>query len=161
MRPWLISEITLLLVFANATPVVLSLLLGDRWNRPLDGGRLFADGRPWLGHSKTVRGLVGSITVCAILAPAVDLNLPQGAAFGALAMLGDLGSSFCKRRLGYPSGHPVPLLDQIPEALLPLCCIILPTLAVTATEIILAIGAFIFLDLLFSRLLRSYRAHCS
>jgi CDP-2,3-bis-(O-geranylgeranyl)-sn-glycerol synthase len=34
-------------------------------------------------------------------------------------MLGDLGASFVKRRLGRPSSASVPLLDQVPESLLP------------------------------------------
>jgi len=160
MRLWLTSEITLLLVIANATPVLISLSLGKRWNRPIDAGRLFSDGRPWLGSSKTIRGLAGSIAVCALLAPVFDLTLAQGAAFGVLAMLGDLASSFSKRRLGYASGHSVPLLDQIPETLLPLWCL-QEALGVTAAEIALAMAAFGVIDLLFSQLLRSYRARCS
>ena len=160
MRLWLLGELVLLLVIANATPVILSLLLGDRWKQPLDRGILLSDGHPLLGPSKTLRGLLGSITVCALLAPLFDLGLLQGAGFGALAMLGDLASSFCKRRLGLHSGHSVPLLDQIPETLLPLW-LLLPALGANAMEMAIAIAAFTAIDLLFTWLLRRYQAHCS
>lgn len=157
MRLWMLSELVLLLVIANATPVVLGLLPGNRWNQPLDRGILLPDGYPLLGPSKTFRGLLGSITVCALLAPLFDLSLQQGAGFGALAMLGDLASSFCKRRLGLHSGHSVPLLDQIPETLLPLW-LMLPVLGANAMEMAIAIAAFTAIDLLFTLLLHRYQA---
>ena len=160
MRPWLLSELVLLLVIANATPVILSLLSGDRWKQPLDRGILFPDGHPLLGPSKTFRGLLGSITACALLAPLFGLSHLQGAGFGALAMLGDLLSSFCKRRLGLGSGYSAPLLDQVPETLLPLW-LMLPLLGASITEMAIAIAAFTVIDLLFTRLLRRYQAHRS
>jgi CDP-2,3-bis-(O-geranylgeranyl)-sn-glycerol synthase len=43
-----------------------------------------------------------------------------GAAFAGWSMLGDLSSSFVKRRLGVRSSGRALGLDQIPEALLPL-----------------------------------------
>jgi CDP-diglyceride synthetase len=160
MRLWLLGELVLLLVAANATPVVLSLLFGDRWNQPVDGGILLPDGRPLLGPSKTLRGLLGSITICALLAPLFDLSHLQGAGFAALAMLGDLASSFCKRRLGLHSGHSAPLLDQLPETLLPLW-IMLPVHDASVLEMTVAVAGFTVIDLLFTRLLRSYQTHCS
>jgi CDP-2,3-bis-(O-geranylgeranyl)-sn-glycerol synthase len=136
------------------------MLLGDRWKHPLDRGILLADGHPLLGNSKTVRGLLGSISICALLAPLFELSLLQGAGFGALAMLGDLLSSFCKRRLRLRSGHSVPLLDQIPETLLPLW-FMQSALDANAMEMAAAITTFSGIDLLFSWLLRSYDAHRS
>ncbi|HYQ70973.1 MAG TPA: CDP-archaeol synthase [Gammaproteobacteria bacterium] len=160
MRLWLLGELVLLLVIANATPVIISMLLGDRWDQPLDRGLRLADGQPLLGAHKTVRGLFGAIIACTLLAPLVDLSLLQGAGFGALAMSGDLLSSFCKRRLGLRSGHPVPLLDQLPETLLPLW-ILQPVLGAGPLEIAIAITVFSGVDLLFTRLLVSFQARCS
>jgi len=160
MRLWVLGELVLLLVAANATPVILSLLFGDRWNLPVDRGILLSDGQPLLGPSKTLRGLLGSITICALLAPLFDLSHLQGAGFGALAMLGDIASSFCKRRLGLHSGHSAPLLDQLPETLLPLW-IMLPVLDASVLEMLAAIAGFTVIDLLFTRLLRNYQRHCS
>ena len=160
MRVWLFSELVLLLVIANATPVITSMLLGDRWKQALDRGVLLSDGHPVLGNSKTVRGLLGSIAICALLAPLFDLSQLQGAGFGALAMLGDMLSSFCKRRLGLRSGYSVPLLDQVPETLLPLW-VMQPVLGASAVEMAAAITAFCGIDLLFTRLLCSYQARCN
>jgi CDP-2,3-bis-(O-geranylgeranyl)-sn-glycerol synthase len=58
-------------------------------------------------------------------ASAVLLGLPAGVGVvvGAAAMLGDLLSSFAKRRLGVPSSGMMVGLDQIPEALLPLLAV--------------------------------------
>ena len=158
MRTWLVTELILLLIVANAAPVILGLLLGRLGNRPLDGNRRLADGHPLLGPSKTIRGLIAAILLTALAAPLFDLSRLQGAGFGLLAMLGDLGSSFTKRRLGLTSGHSVPLLDQLPETLLPLW-VLQPALGMTPMEMFTAVGVFIVIDLLLSRLLRTVQQH--
>ena len=114
MRLWLISHLVLLLIIANGTPALLGLVLGPRWNRPLDNNRQFPDNRPLLGPSKTLRGLFSAIVVTGLLAPLFELSILEGASFALLAMLGDLCSSFIKRRIGFASSRSVPLLDQIP-----------------------------------------------
>lgn len=154
MRTGLVIELTLLLILANAAPVIASLLLGRHGRQPLDGNRRLADGYPLLGPSKTIRGVVAAVLVSAAAAPLFKLSWLQGAAFGLLAMLGDIASSFTKRRLGLASGRSAPLLDQLPETLLPLW-MLQPVLGVTLAEMSAAVAAFIVLDLLLSRLLRT------
>lgn len=156
MSAWLIIELTLLLIVANAAPVMLSLLLGRHGNRPLDGNRLLADGHPLLGPSKTIRGVIAAVLLTTLVAPLFNLSWLQGAAFGLLAMLGDSGSSFIKRRLGLASGRSMPLLDQLPETLLPLW-VLQPALGVTLVEILAAVAVFIVIDLLLTSLLRTLR----
>ncbi len=156
MRTWLIIDLILLLIIANAAPVIISLLLGRHGNRPLDGNHLLADGHPLLGPSKTIRGVFAAVLCTALAAPLFDLGWLQGAGFGLLAMLGDIGSSFTKRRLGLDSGHSVPLLDQLPETLLPLW-VLQPALGMTLPEMLAAVAVFIVIDLLLSRLLRTLR----
>ncbi len=153
MRAALIAELLFLLIAANGAPVVLGLLLGRRWDRPLDGGRLFVDQRPWFGASKTVRGIVAAITTSAACAPLVGFGWIHGALFGGLAMLGDLLSSFTKRRLGYPSSSSRPGLDQLPETLLPLL-VLQPVHTATATETAVVVTLFMVIDLLLSAALR-------
>ena len=58
MHEILILQLLILLAVANGTPVIAKLILGDKFAAPVDGGALFADGRPWFGPSKTIRGLV-------------------------------------------------------------------------------------------------------
>jgi len=159
MRVWLITELLLLLVVANATPAALGLMLGERWNRPLDGGRLFLDQRPLFGKSKTVRGVLSAIAASTVCAPLAGFTLLQGALFGALAMTGDLLSSFTKRRLGYPSHCSRPLLDQLPETLLPLL-VTQPLHHADALEMSVAILGFTVIDLLLSRLVSPRQAAC-
>jgi len=156
MRIWLVSHLVLLLVIANGIPALLGLMLGSRWNRPLDNHHTFADKRPLLGPSKTLRGLIGALLFTALLAPLFKLSMLEGASFALLAMLGDLFSSFIKRRLGFSSSRSVPLLDQLPESLLPLWGM-QSVLEASGGEIALAVTLFIIIDLLLSRPLRSAR----
>jgi len=153
MRFWLVHQLVLLLVVTNATPVILNLLAGRHWNRPLDGNHMFLDNRPLLGPSKTVRGVTGAIFVTALLAPLFSLTAAEGAGFALLAMTGDLCSSFIKRRLGIASSHSVPLLDQLPEAALPLWTM-QAILGAGIYEMLLAVALFIVIDLLLSRLIQ-------
>ena len=156
MRLWLISHLVLLLIIANGTPALLGLVLGPRWNRPLDNNRQFPDNRPLLGPSKTLRGLFSAIVVTGLLAPLFELSILEGASFALLAMLGDLCSSFIKRRIGFASSRSVPLLDQIPESILPLWGL-QTVLGSSGSEMALAVAIFIVIDLLLSGLLRALR----
>jgi CDP-2,3-bis-(O-geranylgeranyl)-sn-glycerol synthase len=116
-------ELLLLILIANGVPVIVTAVCGDCGAWPLDGGRLLADGRRMLGDSKTWRGVLLAPLLTG--ASAVLLGLPAGVGVvvGAAAMLGDLLSSFAKRRLGVPSSGMMVGLDQIPEALLPLLAV--------------------------------------
>ena len=156
MRLWLISHLVLLLIIANGTPALLGLVLGPRWNRPLDNNRQFPDNRPLLGPSKTLRGLFSATVVTGLLAPLFELSILEGASFALLAMLGDLCSSFIKRRIGIASSRSVPLLDQIPESILPLWGL-QTVLGSSGSEMAFAVAIFIVIDLLLSGLLRALR----
>jgi CDP-2,3-bis-(O-geranylgeranyl)-sn-glycerol synthase len=158
MNVFLVAELVTLLVIANGAPVFVSLVAGRHWDRPLDGQSVLRDGQPLLGNSKTIRGLVSAIVATAAVAPLFGLGLLQGAAFGGLAMLGDLASSFIKRRLGFASGRSAPLLDQLPETLLPLV-LMRPVLGPTGKEIFVAVCVFVVLDLLLSSLPKLIRRY--
>lgn len=108
------------LLAANGAPVLLRGLIGRRGASPVDGGRLAWDGRPWLGASKTWRGLLAGVLLAAVVAWVLGIGALLGAILGLLAMAGDLISSFLKRRLGKASSDRMTGLDQIPEALVPM-----------------------------------------
>jgi CDP-2,3-bis-(O-geranylgeranyl)-sn-glycerol synthase len=112
-------QILLLVVWANAAPVLTRLLLGHRLDCPLDGGRILADGRPLLGTSKTWRGLAAAILTTPLFSVILGLSWIIGLVVAVGAMLGDVIASFIKRRMGRRPSEPVFLLDQIPEALIP------------------------------------------
>ena len=100
--------------FANAAPVVLG------GGPPLDMGKKFLDGRRIFGDGKTARGFVGGLivgTIVGLLQGVARAPLREYLLLGFLlalgALLGDLASSFVKRRLGIERGGAAPGLDQL------------------------------------------------
>jgi len=156
MHPILILQLLTLVVVANATPVVAKKLLGKEFAWPLDGGVAFVDGRPLLGSSKTIRGIVVSLVVTPIAAALIGLGLEVGILVATTTMAGDLLSSFVKRRLGLRSSSMAIGLDQIPESLLPL---IAASWLLPVTLVDIAAGTAIFLagSLTLSRILFKLR----
>jgi CDP-2,3-bis-(O-geranylgeranyl)-sn-glycerol synthase len=149
---WLLTKLMVLLGVANGTPVFARRLFGERFAWPLDAGLRFVDARPLLGPSKTVRGVVLALLATALTAPALAFEWTLGLTVGAFAMLGDLVSSFAKRRLGRATSSQALGLDQIPESLFPLLAVH-QRLGLQAWDIALLVGAFLVLELWLSRLL--------
>jgi CDP-2,3-bis-(O-geranylgeranyl)-sn-glycerol synthase len=91
--------------FANATPVILGggmpLDLGLRW---MDGERIFGD-------HKTFRGVFAGLLVGTVIGAIQGRDL-TGFLQSLGAMLGDLVSSFLKRRLKRKPGQWTPVLDE-------------------------------------------------
>lgn len=108
-----------LLLAVNALPFLADMALGERRRRPVDGGRCWRDGQRLFGAHKTWRGIAVAVAGGAALGPLLGVGWWQGAVVGLLAMVGDLLSSFIKRRYRDPEGSPKLILDQLFEALLP------------------------------------------
>jgi CDP-diglyceride synthetase len=155
MHPLLILKVLLLLTAANGTPLIAKDFLGDHLAIPIDGGANFVDGRPILGASKTVRGILLSVLVTTAFALLVGLGWKIGLLVAMMAMFGDLFSSFLKRRLNFLAGSRATGLDQIPESLFPLlaCRSALP---LTASDILAAAAMFFVGEVLFSLLFYHY-----
>ena len=145
-------EALMLLLVANGTPVLVCKLLGETGVWPLDANYIAADGKPLLGKSKTLRGIVFSLAATAVTAEILGPGWRLGLAMAALAMLGDLFSSFTKRRLGMPSGSQAPGLDQVPEALLPLA-FCASALGLLWHQVLIVVVLFWVLEVLLSRVL--------
>lgn len=149
-------QVLVLLGIANGTPIFAKRLLGQHFDAPLDGGLKFSDGRPLLGVSKTVRGLVLAIVCTALAAMLLGFEWITGAGLAAASMLGDLLSSFTKRRLGLRPHSRAFGLDQVPESLLPLL-LLQQHLGLGGGDIVIIVAAFVVLELLLSRLLFKLR----
>lgn len=156
MQPMLIFELLVLVAVANAAPPFAKRVLGETFARPLDGGALFVDGRPLLGPSKTIRGIVFALVATPIAALVLGMGWKIGVVVAIAAMVGDLFSSFIKRRLGLPSSSRAIGLDHIPEALFSFIAsrMLLP---VTVIDIVVGTAIFFLGSLVVARALFKLR----
>ena len=109
-----------LLMAANATPVVVAKLLNERWAWPLDFGCVLPDGDRLFGSHKTWRGLAAGILATTVAAGLLQVPLWVGASFAAASLIADALSSAVKRRMHVRPGTEVLGLDQFGEAVVPL-----------------------------------------
>jgi hypothetical protein len=141
MQPVLLIKLIILLTIANGTPVLAKKICGNRFSGPVDGYCRFIDRRPLFGPAKTIRGVLVSVALTGAAAPLLGMEAATGALVGSMAMIGDLFSSFIKRRLNFAPSSRTTGLDQIPEALFPLlACRV--SLSLTMTDILLCVSIF-------------------
>ena len=145
-------KVLALLFVANGAPIIAEWVLDRRWSWPVDGGRHFADGRSLLGPTKTIRGVALGMLAGMAAAPLMGLPVSVGLVAGFSAMLGDLLSSFVKRRQGRPSSSMALGIDQIPESLLPALAL-KPLLGLEWLSVAAIVAVFFVADLAASRLL--------
>jgi CDP-2,3-bis-(O-geranylgeranyl)-sn-glycerol synthase len=135
--------VLLLLIVANSTPVVMAQLLGTWRNSPIDAGIKLCDGRPLFGPHKTWRGFISGTAAAGLFGTLLPTGFVISASGGLLALTGDLLSSFLKRRMNRASGQSTPLVDQLPEALLPMLvfqnALVLPASSIAATAVIFSL----------------------
>jgi CDP-2,3-bis-(O-geranylgeranyl)-sn-glycerol synthase len=90
---------------------------------------------------------------CLLFSAWVGLGWLFGALFGLLALLGDLISSFIKRRMGLESSSRALWLDQLPEALLPMAMawlwLSLPFWEAVAVALLFALSNMLFSPILY------------
>ncbi|MEJ2653222.1 MAG: CDP-archaeol synthase [Gammaproteobacteria bacterium] len=141
-------------------------LLGERWQSPVDAGKHFIDGKPLFGATKTWRGILAAWLPTGLVAWLMHLPFMTGSLIALGAMLGDLLSSFIKRRLGMPSSSMALGLDQILESLFPLLMVkyfasqlLPPPLQADLTWMLVweIVAVFFVTELLLSRIL--HRLH--
>ena len=156
MQPLVLLQLLVLLTLANGAPVIAKKVFGRHFARPLDAGISFFDCRPLFGKSKTTRGILVSILITTTAAPLVGLKPEIGSLLAGTAMVGDLFSSFVKRRLNFPPSSRALGLDQVPESLFPLLACQY-ALGLTVADISLTVTVFFVGEIILSRLL--YKAH--
>jgi CDP-2,3-bis-(O-geranylgeranyl)-sn-glycerol synthase len=146
----IITLLTLVLL-ANGLPAIIGLAL--RPGRPIDAGRAGPDGRPLLGVSKTWRGLAAALAITPLAGVALGVDWRLGLMIAVGAMIGDLCASFLKRRLGARSGTSMPLLDTVPESLLP-ALLVRESFGLGWAELVLLVCAFGLIDLVLTPIAR-------
>jgi hypothetical protein len=151
-----IVQVLFLLIVANGVPILVRNLLGARFNQPVDFGVVWPDGRPLLGPTKTIRGILAALLITGLVAPFVGMPFVAGSFFGLCTMAGDLASSFIKRRFGIRSSERVLGLDQSLETLCPIL-VFRRQFALQLADILAIMVAFFVLEIVISRLL--YRLH--
>lgn len=115
-----VCRVVLFLFWVNSLPPIVSVIVGERYGRAVDGGFLWFDGRPLFGSHKTIRGVAAGVAGGTLAFFLLGEAWWVAGIAALLVMTGDLVSSFIKRRLAFDSGDEVVVLDQLIEALLPL-----------------------------------------
>jgi uncharacterized protein len=146
-------KILLILLSANTAPILFGALFPKARRRPLDNGRRLADGRPLLGAHKTLWGLLSGIGAAGIIGFLLGVSLTMGLLIGLVSLLGDLLTSFLKRRLGLLEGETAHLFDHLLEGALPLL-LCKPFFSISWALVLVILGLFITCGLLGSRILR-------
>lgn len=113
-------QLLLIIITANAAPILARHVAGRLSGTPVDLGLRFFDGHELFGSSKTWRGILSALLLGVLLGLALRLPAVLCLGMAALAMLGDLISSFIKRRLDLEPSTRYRVLDQVPESLLPM-----------------------------------------
>lgn len=145
-----------LLVTANAAPILARKVLRYRYAFPVDCGFNLSDGRPLFGNAKTWRGLFASVCLTSAMAWLLGLEPSLGGELAMLSMMGDLLASYCKRRLGKIESSRARGFDTLPESLLPIW-VLKDALAVSGLDISLIVVLFFLMEEFVSPLL--YKWH--
>jgi len=112
-------QLLLSIIIANAAPILLRVLLNDRFDLAVDFGFRLPDNRRIFGPSKTWRGIFAAIAATSVAAWMFGYSPQTGLLIAIYAIFGDLFSSFIKRRIAMAPSSRAPLLDQVPESLFP------------------------------------------
>lgn len=92
--------------FANATPVIIN------GGGPIDFGAKWFDGKPFLGDHKTIVGTASGI-IAGIIIGLIQQRLLNGVLLSLGAIMGDMITSFIKRRVELEPGASMPVGDQL------------------------------------------------
>jgi len=112
-------QLLLLIIIANGAPIITRQWLNGRFSHAVDLDHNLADNNRIFGPSKTWRGIFSSLLATPVVAVLLGYSIETGLMVAVYAVIGDLISSFIKRRLSMAASSMAPLLDQIPESFIP------------------------------------------
>ena len=145
-------QLLLLIIIANGSPIVIRQLLDGAFDLAVDFGQKLPDNRRVFGASKTWRGIVTACVVTSLAAWSFGYPPETGLLIALYAMLGDMTSSFTKRRLSMQPSSRAPFLDQVPESLLP-AFMLMETFNLDFIAVLLLVLTFIILEIGLSHIL--------
>ena len=146
---YLSIQLLLLIIIANAAPVLARAIFADKFALAVDFGKKLPDGEPVFGGSKTWRGIISSLLLTSLAALVLGHAVTTGALIACYAVAGDLFSSFIKRRLHMEPSSMAPLLDQVPESLLP-ALMMMGTFRLDLVAVAVVVFCFIIAELILS-----------
>lgn len=149
-------DILILIVIANAAPVITSFIFSEQKLQPIDFGLKLKDEQALFGKSKTWSGLISSLILTSFCAYVLNYDISSGLIISTLAMAGDLISSFIKRRFKQKSSETCILLDQIPESVFPALAMKI-IYSLSMIQVIAIVVSFIIIELILSAILLRYR----
>jgi len=145
-------KLLLLIIIANGSPILIRVLLNDSLNLAVDFGRKLPDNRRIFGSSKTWRGIMVTFAATPAAAWLLGYSPEAGLLIAVYTTLGDLTSSFIKRRLAMKPSSMAPLLDQVPESLFP-ALMMMETFNLDYSSVILLVLIFVIIELALSQVL--------
>jgi len=145
----------LLIIIANGAPILARRLFKNSFSLAVDFNQTLPDKKRLFGSSKTWRGILVSLLATAATAWFIGHSPATGLLVACYAISGDLFSSFIKRRLSMKPSSMAPLLDQIPESLLP-AYMLRKEFNLDDSAITLLVLIFIIIELLLSHILYRY-----
>lgn len=149
-------QLLFLIIIANGAPVLVRLLMKDHLDIAVDFGAKFADSNRIFGSSKTWRGIIAALLATPIAALVLGYSPETGLHIAVFAILGDLLSSFIKRRLGMAPSSKAYLLDQVPESLFPALAV-MKIFNLGFADILLLVFVFLIIDLVITYMLYHWR----
>ncbi len=145
----------LLIIIANGAPILARRLLNNSFDLAVDFGQRLPDKNRLFGPSKTWRGIFAALLATTIAAWLLGHSPVTGMLVAGYAIAGDLSASFIKRRLSMKPISMAPLLDQVPESLLP-ALMLKDAFNLDISAIILLVLIFIIIELMLSHILYRY-----
>ena len=145
-------QLLLLIIIANGARILIRVLLNDEFSLAVDFGCKLSDNKRIFGFSKTWRGIFAALVVTSVAAWLLGYSLGMGLLVAVYAILGDLLSSFIKRRLAMAPSSAAPLLDQMPESFFP-AFMMMQIFNLEISSVILLVFIFIMMQLTISHVL--------
>lgn len=141
-----------LIIIANGAPILIRVLLNDGFILAIDFGNKLPDNNRIFGPSKTWRGIFAALLATSAAAWLLGYAPVTGFLVAVYTILGDLLSSFIKRRLAMAPSSAAPFLDQVPESFFP-AFMMMQVFNLDIFSVILLVLIFIIAELAISHVL--------